>query len=373
MRNLLTALLGAALVFVVVACRPDTVPLPGAPTAAPQSVVGGRAETPTPAPTRTPMPTPTPTEVAIATPAQGSFSVALVAPSDGDANRLKMAREGFQRAAQEVGASAFDVVVAPGDLARNAVRLAEAGYNLVFIASNNPPLVNWVAKRYPQTKFGTFGRVLEPTLPNVVGIWFAEDQAGFLAGALAGWLTKNEMVGFVGAAPTEEIVKFRKGYEHGLQYVDTKAIPLGKYIGSFDAPQKGAAEADAQIAEGPDFLFAAGGSTAQGALDEAAKRGLGVIAADVDPYQSDPALAPNLVATVLVHVDNAVADVVRSVKQNTFKPGTLTYDAKNGAIELGPFHDWDGKVSDAAKKQLREIYQGLQDGSVKTNVVIPVY
>ncbi len=372
MRTLLTALLGAALVFTLAACQPDKVPDPPQPTTTLQSVTGGRLSTPVPSPSPSPQPTPTPTEVALPTPARQVLSVGLVGSAEAEA-LLPPARAGLQKAAGELGVETFVLDTEPGDLARNAARLAEAGYGLVIVASANPPLGDWLAKRYPQTRFAVFGKAAEPTPANLMGLAFAEDQAGFLAGALAGWLTERAMVAFVGARPSEQVVKFRKGYEHGVRYADGQVVVLGKYLESFTAPAEGAAEANAQLDEGADVLFAAGGSTARGALEAAAARGVGVIAAGVDPYGSLPKVAPALVTAVVVRADLAVQQVVKAAKEGTFKAGTLAFDVRNGGIELGPFHDWEGKVPEAVKKRLREVFEGLQKGSIKTDVVVPDY
>ena len=329
-------------------------------------------DTPTPSATPTPLPTPTPTEVALTTPTRRTLSVGLVGSDDAEW-RVLSAREGLQRAAREQDVEVFDLPSQPGDLARNASRLAESGYDLVIVASAHPEMGLWLAKRFPLTRFAVFGAIPDPAPANLVGLVFAEDQAGFLAGALAGWLTERDMVAFVGAGPTVEIVKYRKGYEHGVQYVNTKAVVLGKYLDSFTAPEKGAAEAAAQLDEGADVLFAAGGATALGALETAAERGVAVIASEVDPYQSRPAVASRLVAAALVRADVAVQEVIKATKQGAFKPGTLTFDAKNGGIALGPYHGAGTALPDEAKAQLRRIFDGLREGTIKTNVEIPEY
>lgn len=368
MRNLLTALLGAAVVFLLLACQPEF-PIgnsPATPTIG--VVVRASPPTPTPAATATPGPTPTPTQVPIATPRVGALSVGLVDTADIDLSRAPLAREGLQRAAREFNLESLAITSPPGELAANAMRLAESGYGLVIIVTPNTDLAALVAQRYPRTKFVTFGPAVQPQLPNLVSLLYAEDQAGFLAGALAGWLTKKDMVAFVGAEWSLEIVKFRKGYEHGVQYVNRQAVVLGNYVHTFSSPQKAWGEANAQLNEGADVLFAAGGASARGALEAAAERNIAAIAAESDPYQTLPKVAPVLVSTALVRYDIGVYDVVKATVQNVFKPGALTYDATNGAIGLAPFHDWESKVPDEAKKDLLSILEGLRTGTIKTDV-----
>jgi basic membrane protein A len=329
--------------------------------------------TPTLAPTFTPQPTATPTQVAISTPARRSSSVALVAAVDqlGD-TRLTQVREGFERVTAALGVEAFYAPTQRRDTASTVARLAEAGYEYVVLAHAAPDVTEWAAKRYPGTKFIEFGRVPEE-VPNLMGVDIADDEAGFLAGALAGWITKSNMVAFVGASPTVEVVKFRKGYEHGVQHVNPQAIVLGAYIGSFDAPDKGEAEALAQLNEGADVLFAVGGDTARGALEAAAGRGVPVIAAQADAFGTNDRLGDYLVSSAVVQADVVMEAAIRAAMENPFPAGTRSFNVGSGTIFLAPFRGWQNKLPERAAAHLEETSAGLLDGSVRTNVEIPLY
>ena len=54
------------------------------------------------------------------------------------------------------------------------------------------------------------------------------------------------------------------------------------------------------------------------------------------------------------------------VGENQDKGGILTANIKNAGIGLAPFHDWDGKVSDAVKAKVKEATDGLKAGTIKT-------
>lgn len=383
MRAFVAALLGAALIVALAACQPDQIP--PAPTATanvatPVSVAGGRlvstpgptpTPAPTPSPTITPVPTATPTEVPVIAPGKRP-SIGLVTSVDRDP-RWRAARDAAERVGREAGVAVADVAGQPGDTARNAMRLADAGYDVVIVAAYNVPLGEWLAGRYPLTHFVVFGQLPDPAPANLSTLTFGEEEAGFLAGALAGWLTQRDLVAFVGGAPTEDVVKYRKGYEHGVRYVNSKAVVLGAYLDSFAAPEKGAEEARAQLAEGADILFAAGGTTAQGALEAVAGRGVAVIAAEVDPYSSLGAAAPLLASTAIVQIDQGIADVIRAAKHGALKSEMRSYGVAAGTVRLGPYHEWESRIPVAAKDQLANIQTGLQKGTIKTGVEIPVY
>ena len=53
------------------------------------------------------------------------------------------------------------------------------------------------AKQYPDTKFIGVDQFQAEATPGVAGLNFPEDQAGFLAGALAAYLSRTRGVGAV--------------------------------------------------------------------------------------------------------------------------------------------------------------------------------
>jgi basic membrane protein A and related proteins len=376
-RSLVAALVCAVLIFALAACEPQQLPeaTPGSPPPTTAARIGGVVGTPTPGPTATPAPTPTPTQVAVSAPARRTNSVGFVAMVDhtGEA-RLAQMREGLERATSALGVESMYAPTRRADAARTAALLAEAGYELVIVSSPATDVIEWAAKRYPQTKFVDFGRVPDAPAPNVMGVYLADDQAGFLAGALAGWLTESDMVAFVGAMPTTEIVKFRKGYEHGVQHVNPQAIVLGAYLNTFEAPDRGAAEAEDQLNEGADVLFAVGGETARGAMEAAAKRGVAVIGAEQDVYFTpDHNLGDQLVTSAVVRVDTVVEEVVKVALQGQFQPGNVDFDVRTGTVYLAGFRGWQQKLPERAYDHLQDVFTDLGTGRVKTNVEIPLY
>ena len=113
---------------------------------------------------------------------------------------------------------------------------------------------------------------------------FREDQAGFLAGVLAGLLTESQTVGIVAGMEIPPVKKFRNGYENGVAYVCPECDTIGVYIDSFTDPARGKTAALSQIAEGADVIFGAGGPTGSGGILGAAQHGVWVIGVDQDEY-----------------------------------------------------------------------------------------
>jgi basic membrane lipoprotein Med (substrate-binding protein (PBP1-ABC) superfamily) len=205
-----------------------------------------------------------------------------------------------------------------------------------------------------------------------VGLVFAEDQSGFLAGALAGLMTRSKTVGMVAGVEIPPVVRFRQGYEAGVQHVCADCEVIGVYIDSFTDPARGKTAALSQIDEGADVIFGAGGPTGSGAILGAAQAGAWVIGVDQDEYvttfkQGRAPGANKILSSAMKRVDNAVYGAVQRAVEGTFKGGTYVFDAGNDGIGLAPFHEAEATIPEAVKTQLQEVAAALRAGQIQIN------
>ncbi|MCY3944742.1 MAG: BMP family ABC transporter substrate-binding protein [Anaerolineaceae bacterium] len=209
--------------------------------------------------------------------------------------------------------------------------------------------------------------------PNQVGVLFREDQAGFMAGALAGLMTESGVVAGVYGIDIPPVIRFRHGFENGVAHTNMDAAALGVYIPSFTDPATGAETASQFIAEGADVIFGAGGPTGSGAIQAAAAQGVYVIGVDQDEYlttfgNGETPGAEMLISSAMKRVDQGVylslAELVAGDDMNY--GGNRVLAAENDGVGLAPPHDSD--VPEEVLAQLAEIFAGLQDGSISTGV-----
>ncbi|MBC8255008.1 MAG: BMP family ABC transporter substrate-binding protein [Ardenticatenia bacterium] len=116
---------------------------------------------------------------------------------DGTFNQY--AYEGMIRAAQEFDMDTTCIETSrPEDSEGNVLMLAEGDCHLIVTVGQGLGLVvERVAKDYPDVRFITVDFAPSPPLPNVMSLLFAEDQAGFLAGALAALMAQSKELGAV--------------------------------------------------------------------------------------------------------------------------------------------------------------------------------
>ncbi len=295
--------------------------------------------------------------------------------NDGTFNEF--AYKGMMRAVQELGLkSAFIETVQPTDYEKNIQQFAAEGYEMIItVGFMLGDATKKMAEKYPDVKFAIVDFAYNPPVSNIMGLIFAEDQSGFLAGALAGLMTKTKTVGAVVGVEIPPVIRFRKGYEAGVKYVCPDCQVLGVYIDSFTDPARGKAAALSQIDEGADVIFGGGGTTGSGAILGAAQAGIWVIGVDQDEFvttfkNGEVRGSDKLLSSAMKRVDNAVYGAVKAAAQGTFKGGTMLFDASNDGVGLAPFHKTESAVPDSVKAKLKEIADGLKSGKIKTGVTL---
>jgi basic membrane protein A len=310
-------------------------------------------------------------------PAAEKFQVGLVTDvgkvNDGTFNQY--AYEGMLQAAEEFGLdNAFIETQQPTDYEKNVVQFVDEGYNMIVtVGFMMGETTQKVAEANPDRKFAIVDFSYDPAIPNVMGLVFREDQSGFMAGVLAGEMSKSKTVGIVAGMEIPPVKKFRNGYENGVKYACPDCKTIGVYIDSFTDPARGKAAAESQIAEGADVIFGAGGPTGSGGILGAAQQGTWVIGVDQDEYFTtfkggSEAGADKLLSSAMKRVDVAVYTAIKEAYEGTFEGRTALFDAASNGVALAPFHDAESAVPDAVKAKLDETFQMLADGSLETGV-----
>jgi len=217
------------------------------------------------------------------------------------------------------------------DYEPNLSTLAEQGNALVvaigFLMHDS---LNDVAPRFPQTHFAIIDSVVDQ--PNVTSVTFKEEESSFLAGALAGLVTKKNTVAFMGGIDSPLIEKFEAGYKAGVESTNPNARVLVKYTGSFDDVAAGKEYAAVLFDQGADIIYAAAGKCGLGAIDEARSRPAGYYIIGVDSNQD--AIAPGKVLTsALKHVDQAVLELADQTRPGK-GGGHIVLGLKQGGVGL---------------------------------------
>ncbi len=253
--------------------------------------------------------------------------------------------------------------VSASDFARVVRGYAEQGNGLIMgDAFGTERITRRVAQDYPEVAFA-FGSGIGPAEPNfaVFDNWIHEPA--YLAGMIAGKLTRSNVVGVVAAMPIPEVNRLSNAFCAGAQEVNPAARCKFAFIGSFFDPPKAKEAAIAQIEAGADVIYA----ERFGVIEAAAERGIPAIGNMSD--QSE--LAPDTVVTSVVwDMWPTVKQVVSQVQAGVFTSqdfGQFSFMGKGGSY-LAPFHAWDSKLPAEVKTMVAERTQEIKDGNFRVPV-----
>jgi basic membrane protein A len=158
----------------------------------------------------------------------------------------------------------------------------------------------------------------------VQGLRFKQQEAGYLAGYLAGLveLTKGprlkagNVISTIAGVKNPSADRYIAGFEAGARAADPKVKLLRAYSAS-GSPARCHALAAAQIAAGSDIVFPVAGTCDAGALQAAVEQGVWAIGADNDQSY----LGPAVLASAALRADAAVMLAIDAVHAGTFAGG----------------------------------------------------
>jgi basic membrane protein A len=255
------------------------------------------------------------------------------------------------------------------DYEPNLQLLVDQGSELVIaVGFMMEPAVRAVAARNPKAKFLLLDSPLldaagkPTTAPNVRAVVFKENEGSFLAGALAGELTKTAKLGFVGGIQVPLIRKFEAGYRAGARTVNPKVEVLVAYTGSFDDEKKGIEVGQDLYARGCDIVFHGAGLDGLGVIKAAQQAGKLVIGVDSDQAHVAPR---NVLTSMIKHADLAVYLAVKDVRDGKFTGGDVVLGLKEGGVGLSPLGgDGDAAARAAALSDVNKLRDSIVAGTL---------
>jgi basic membrane protein A len=262
----------------------------------------------------------------------------------------------------------------------NITTAAQQGNNLVFgVGFNFFNSIGKVAKSFPKVKFATIdvpvAAIPEGKLPNLRGLVFKEQEAGYLAGYIAGLeITRHphngkKIVSAVGANKVPAIIHFLAGYKAGAKKANPRVTVLEDYAQdpTFADQAKCKETTLNQIQQGSGVVFEAAGSCGLGGLNAAKQNGIWGIGVDAD----QSFLGSFMLTSATKHVDVAVYDTIKAYKANPkgFKGGKdVVFSLKNGGVGYGKLSK---KLSPADRKFITTKVNAIAKLIAKGKIVPP--
>jgi basic membrane lipoprotein Med (substrate-binding protein (PBP1-ABC) superfamily) len=227
---------------------------------------------------------------------------------------------------------------------------AVQGYNLVFghgFEFQGP--AERVSMDYPSVVFIiTSG---ERVQGNVAPLIFRLSEASYLAGMVAGGLTKTGTIGFVGGVELPPVRDASEAWVAGARAVNPQVQSRTSYLNNWDDAALGREAARALIRVGADMLHHNADAAAIGVF-QAAKEAPGVYVFGANADQS--ALAPaRVVGSAVIDLPRALLLVAREVQGGTFIPKVESFGLASGVVQYVPNPALDSLVPAALAARIR--------------------
>jgi len=303
----------------------------------------------------------------------------LISGSLGDKGFNDSAKAGLDMIKEKFGSR---VTVKYTELGSDAAKYAPAledagaeGYSVVLCSNNFNSAVQEVAARYPKTLYIMYDGWIAADIGNVHSIQYKNSEAGYLAGALAGLITKakgdpklndDNVIGFIGGRDITGINDFFVGYIAGAQKVNPSVKIIYNYVNSFTDTAKAKDQALIQFKTyKADVVYHAAGRAGLGLFDAAAETGKYAIGVDTDQaslFGNEPAKASLILTSTMKRVDLTLFRAVEQFMNGEKLGGQKVYvGAAEGAIAYAPFNK---AVPASIQKELEKIQADIKAKAV---------
>ena len=283
----------------------------------------------------------------------------LVTPgSIADAAWNSGAYKGLEWIRDSLGAGVSHVEArTPGDQEEALRTYASQGYDLVFghgFEFQGP--AERVSAQFPRTVFiVTSG---ERVRGNVSPLIFRLHEASYLAGMVAGGMTKTGSLGFVGGIELPPIREAEEAWVAGARAVNPSVTPRTTYLNTFDDVAAGREAALALLQAGADMFHHNADQAALGMFQ--AVRGSAeayAFGANLDQRALAPGRVPG---SAVIDLPRALLAVARAVKGGSFTPTVESFGLRSGVIR----YEADSAIEAGLPAELRRRVAAARDSII---------
>ena len=218
----------------------------------------------------------------------------------------------FEENFRQYGAKGFDLVFGHGfEFQDAALRVAPSHPNTIYITTSGTSIAK-----------------------NVGGAEFAFEEASYLAGMVAGGMTKTNILGVIGGTELPPVKRSFAAFEQGALTVNPRARIVISYIGNWDDVSAGKEHAIAQIARGADVVFQNADAAGLGVF-QAIKEADGVLAIGSNSNQND--IVPEVtLGSVVIDLPHAFLLIAGEVQKGGFSGRVFSLGLNDGVVTFVP-------------------------------------
>jgi basic membrane protein A len=245
---------------------------------------------------------------------------------------MDLGRQYVEKHVKGVTTTAFEQIPESAEVERVMERLINTGHSIIFATSYGYlDHAIRVGQRYPKLAFLHAGGL--KTSGNVGTYWADSDDGMYLAGMVAGAVTKTGKLGFVGAFQIPQLFRSINAFTLGAQVTNPKATTTVVWTGGWWEPQKEAEAVNAFADQRIDVIAEQVDSPITIA-QTAEKRGVFIIGKDVNVMDRAPKA---WLTGVSWNWGPMMARLVEEIRAGKWKPSHVRGNLASGDAILDPF------------------------------------
>lgn len=212
--------------------------------------------------------------------------------------------------------------------------VSEGDYDIIIVGTYQlQDALQEIAPQYPDNRYIIFDSNVDYSAgdcDNVYSISFKQNEASYLAGALAAMLAEQEGKDIISAVASMEIPvinDFIVGYIQGATDYNPDIKVITSYVGNFNDTAIAKELAEIQINNGSCVCFNVASQAGLGMIEAAAEAGVYAIGVDADQAEAlasdgETELAEHIVSSVMKNIDQVLYLSVQRHLEGTLPYGT---------------------------------------------------
>ncbi|MCY7379262.1 MAG: BMP family protein [Gemmatimonadaceae bacterium] len=262
-----------------------------------------------------------------------NFRVALLTPGPiSDQSWNGGAYQGLLRIRDSLGATISHIQTrTPAEFEEQFRQYGSQGYDLVFgHGFEFQDAAKRVGPDFPRTVYVTTSSSTSGA--NVAGIEFAFADASYLAGMVAGRMTKSNVLGVIGGTELPPVKESFDAFTRGVTAVNPRATVLTSYVGNWDDVSAGKEQALAQIGRNADIIFQNADAAGLGVFQAARETKKALV---IGSNSNQNLVAPEVtIGSVVIDLPHAFLTVAREVKDKRFVARVIKLGSRSSVISL---------------------------------------
>jgi len=250
----------------------------------------------------------------------------------------------------------------PAEFEENFRQYGAQGYDLVFgHGFEFQDAAKRVSPDFPHTAYVVTSATA--TGQNVAGIHFSFADASYLAGMIAGAMTRSRILGAIGGTELPPVRESFVAFEAGAKRINPRVRILTSYVGNWDDASAGKEQALAQITRGADVIFQNADAAGLGVF-QAARERKGVYVFGSNSNQN--AIAPEVtIGSVVIDLPHAFLTVAREVKEGRFRPRVIELGSGTDVVRLELNEALTGRIPTTVRAAVDSVAAQLKTGTFK--------